>query len=353
MKILFVYRYAILGGVTTQLSNRLCVLQDGIEAYFGFLEDHGGLQAFGDYPHTRLFRKSEELRAFVKAAELDMILVVDTPEAYQPILDSGFSGTIVNEVHTTTRNLDYLKDLPCMWVDAMITPSKYLAGRIEGEYGFKGRIPCFVAPNCVDTERFRLAQPTASLNGPVVLWVGKLDDHKNWRGFLEAAAAIAASRQDCSFWMVGGESAADGVALELLEEAGRLRLLQRLHWLPRIEYEQMPAVYSAVAASGGVCLSTSRDEAFGMSIVEAMACGCPAVAAAVGAIPEILEGRLSRNLYPFGNTERMVALSLQAMDGVDRPSMAALGRKVAVSKYSIEQAGMNYRRLLDQVQRLR
>jgi len=48
------------------------------------------------------------------------------------------------------------------------------------------------------------------------------------------------------------------------------------------------------------------EEPFGRVIVEAMATGIPAVASAVGGVPEILDGEFERMLFPKGDA---VALS--------------------------------------------
>ena len=60
---------------------------------------------------------------------------------------------------------------------------------------------------------------------------------------------------------------------------------------------EMPAFYRSLAASRGFLLSTSSEEAFGLNIVEAQACGCPVVAPRVGGIPEVIEHQKTGYLY--------------------------------------------------------
>ena len=56
MKILFIYKYAILGGVTTQLVNRLSTFNKYFECHFAFLNDYGGTSAFNDYQNVYILK---------------------------------------------------------------------------------------------------------------------------------------------------------------------------------------------------------------------------------------------------------------------------------------------------------
>jgi glycosyltransferase involved in cell wall biosynthesis len=186
----------------------------------------------------------------------------------------------------------------------------------------------------------------------VLLWVGKLDDHKNWRGFLASARRLLDRRDDFDLWLAGGETAKDSVAEEMLDMARELKLLDRLRWLQRVEYRSMPVLYSLVAASGGLTVSTSCDESFGMTVAESLACGCPAAAAAVGALPEVLEGPLAAGLYPYFELDALVATLERLLDDeVERERMARLGRASIVERFGIETAGRAYfetvRRVVD------
>ena len=66
MRLLVIYRYLILGGVTTQLVNRLRFLEEKVEAHFAYLKDYGGRSAFGNYPHVHLFHSHHELARFIR-----------------------------------------------------------------------------------------------------------------------------------------------------------------------------------------------------------------------------------------------------------------------------------------------
>jgi glycosyltransferase involved in cell wall biosynthesis len=106
----------------------------------------------------------------------------------------------------------------------------------------------------------------------------------------------------------------------------------------------MPQLYSAVAASGGVSLVTSRDESFGMSVAESILCGCPVVATNVGAIPEICSDADALRLYELGDVDRAAALTLAAVERGRRSGAEQLRWHEALAQtVSPEQVCTSYR----------
>lgn len=350
MKILYVYRYSILGGVSTQLANRLVYLKDKCEPHFVFLKDYGGRSAFGDYPFTYIIPSVKELAKFIHQGNFDIVIVIDTQEAYGAIELANFKGVVINEVHTTTQNIKYLGDLTNKKIDAFLAPSQYIIDRVENEFGYKDKVPSYVTSNCLDTDLFKPVAFETKPDKKIILWVGKLDTHKNWPAFLEIASIINERRTDCEFWMVGGETANSEIVLDLLETADDYELLPNFKWIQRVEYEDIPALYSLVASSGGLTISTTRNESFGMTIVESMACACPSIAPSVGAIPEILDGELKSNLYKFMDPLEAVDKIEQLLDSKNhRSKITEVGRKKVLENYTIDKVCMRYLNLLTDI----
>ena len=109
----------------------------------------------------------------------------------------------------------------------------------------------------------------------------------------------------------------------------------------------MPWIYSLVGASAGVTLSVTKDESFGMSVAEAMACECPVVCPNVGALPELLEGDLESSMYPGGEIEAAAERVVSLLDSAnERERLLKAGRKRIVERYSLEIVGAQYMELL-------
>ncbi|KWX82357.1 hypothetical protein AMQ83_32760 [Paenibacillus riograndensis] len=344
MRILYFYKFCLLGGVTTQLANRLKFLHGRAEVHFAFLEDYGGASAFEGYAHVCILGTPSELRAYIEAHDFDVIITIDTYELYEALGPAQQKKVIIHEVHTTyeepLRKLAESKDsLPFNYV---ITPSAYMKEMLE-----RIGIPdAYHINNCLDTKLFKY-EAVSGKRPPTILWVGKLDQHKNWESFMNIAGRLNAQFPDLHYLLVGGYTAPDEITSKLQARVEALEL-RHFEWLPKVDYEEMNRYYSAVAESGGVYVSTTRNESFGMTVLEAMACRCPVVVPDVGALPELLDDELSVSLYASGREEECaerVALLL-GQEGL-RARLKTLGEQKARNTYSIEEVGKAYMALLE------
>ncbi|GGK29068.1 hypothetical protein GCM10010965_22390 [Caldalkalibacillus thermarum] len=349
MKILYIYRYLILGGVTTQLVNRLAYLRRFAEVHFAYLKDYGGRRAFGDYPHLQVAGSTGELADYINSHNFDAVIIIDTDEAYAALEQARYQGCVIHEVHTTTSNIRYLDRLNITGIDAFLAPSKYVADLIRKRFP-AAAARCYITPNCLDTGLFTYSQPEHIPAQKVLLWVGKLDQHKNWPAFLAISHSLLQLRDDCQFWMIGGETAKAETVDALLEQADQYGLLSRLHWIQSLDYEDMPQVYALAAASGGLSISTSKNESFGMTVIESLACRCPALAPRVGALPEVLDGELNVCLYDGLDVQQITEKLNRLLDDQNlRNRLIDAGCRKVRSQYSIEAAGRHYFDTLNKV----
>ncbi|MGK9250900.1 glycosyltransferase family 4 protein [Paenibacillus humicus] len=346
MKLLYIYKYAILGGVTTQLVNRLSHLKLKCEPHFLFTHDYGGTKAFGSYKHVHVKKDPIEISNYIKRKKFDAVIVIDTPEVYEAIRHSGHKGVVINEVHTTTSNIKYLESFEKYEIDAFIAPSQYLVDRINDEYGFRGKIPAHVVFNCLDTALFNPKKVEQIFDKKIIAWVGKLDDHKNWRSFLSIAYKISRIRSDCVFLLLGGETAKEEVVKSMLDLVDEYGLMDHFIWIQRVEYNDMPLIYSSIAASKGLSISTSSNESFGMTIIESLACGCPSIAPKVGAIPEILQ---DDRLY-YGEDEEEAINKVQTiLNNPLEEQKIFEGIQLISEKYSIQKIVDEYINLIKKI----
>ena len=315
MRILYCYEFGILGGVCTQLINRLSVLagRHGVEAHLLFARDMGIGATLRDYPRVAFESGEEGIRRRVLDHRYDAIVVIDSPRFLEVLRETSVPPPVL-EIHTTTElGLGYLSSnghRPA----GVIVPSEYSRELVRDRFAPGDELRVEVIPNVVDRSLFEWTSVRNPPGRPVIGWVGKLDDHKNWRGFLDFAALLTSRGTEADFWLVGGETANESRQLELIEQIDRRGLSLCCRWFPRIEYDQMHRLYACIRQSWGAMVITSIDESFGMSALEALVCGCPVIASDVGGIAEIAPGRPYLQLYPFEDYESAVEQARALLD---------------------------------------
>lgn len=303
------YQYAVLGGCTTQLRNRLRLADHGIEPHFIFASEYGGTVVFGDYPHVRSGLTDEEVAGYIGEHNFDVISVLDAPDYLRLLSDIGFKGRTVSEVHTTYPDgLAYLAEEDMLAnVDCVLTTTEYQRDMVKNSSSTARKRSIKVVSDCIDEDLFRPVSVAPSLRSPLVLWVGKLDDHKNWKGFISIARIIQMNHRDAEFWMIGGEAANDEVVDHLLSRIADGGLMSSIRWVGRVEHDRMPALYSIAGKRRGCMLITSRGEAFCTAAVEAMLCGCPVVAPNHTALPEVVKDQVYGLLFDPGDDDDAAA----------------------------------------------
>jgi glycosyltransferase involved in cell wall biosynthesis len=140
-------------------------------------------------------------------------------------------------------------------------------------------------------------QPATPLELPkrgfTLLYVGRLAVPKDFPTLLRALALVRAIRKDVFLWVVGEGELRPSV--EKLCDELRLNDAVTL-WGERADT-------GAFFDAADVFVLTSTSEGLPVSLLEAMAAGRPVVAAAPGAVPEIVEGGRCGFVVPIGSSE--------------------------------------------------
>lgn len=186
-----------------------------------------------------------------------------------------------------------------------------------------------VVPNGVDVARFRPLDRAGAreglglpAEGRVLLAVARLDAVKGLDFLLEAVAALRALPEgaDATLHLVG-----EGPERRTLEAAiARLRLGSVVTLHGAAAPETLPLWY---AAADVVCL-TSHSEGCPNVVTEALACGRPVVATAVGGVPDLV--REGENGYLLSTRDPALAAEqlVRALAGTWSPdAIAARGRR--------------------------
>ncbi|MGA8262213.1 MAG: glycosyltransferase family 4 protein [Arenicellales bacterium] len=168
-------------------------------------------------------------------------------------------------------------------VDVWVACSQYNAEQIRSRYG----VTPTIIPYGVDLEIFKPGEKDKEFRARhgigqedfLLVAVGRL---VGWKGFQVVVEAL----EDLPYGhlvIVGG----GGYRGTLEEQAATLGVGSRVHFMGDVQHESTPYFYR----QADVYVHPSiGQEAFGISLLEAMACGIPVLGSDRGAIPSVLDG---------------------------------------------------------------
>jgi glycosyltransferase involved in cell wall biosynthesis len=275
------------------------------------------------------------------------------------VMQPEVNGELSGEVYTWGTSLDRplprrlvrgatrLRNLLFRDADAFVAMSR----EIEREMHAAGIPPEKVVygPHGVDTLRFRPATPDErarlreDLGWPadavVFIYTGRLLRGKGLETLLDAFATVAAEDARARLVLVGSGA---GQALSV-EDAlhARVRggsLADRVVFTGRLD-----DVAPALRASD-VFVFPSLFEALGISLIEAAACGLPAVASRTGGIVDVLgDGRAGLLVAPGDAGALAAALRALLRDPARRAALAAGARATACERFDLRDSLERYR----------
>jgi glycosyltransferase involved in cell wall biosynthesis len=123
---------------------------------------------------------------------------------------------------------------------------------------------------------------SVGIDRPYVLFLSSLWPYKNAEGLIRAFSILGAELANHQLVFVGGDS--DPAYGRMLREMCRnLGLADRAVFCGRVPHVDAPLFYR----NADVFVYPSFNETFGLTILEAMACGCPVVTSNISSMPEI------------------------------------------------------------------
>jgi glycosyltransferase involved in cell wall biosynthesis len=138
----------------------------------------------------------------------------------------------------------------------------------------------------LDGGRALVARARGGRDDPYVLFAAALHPRKNLAALREAVAALAAEGLPHVLVVAGGP-AADRADPSELERAARAELPSAPGRVVRVDRPSDDALAALMAGADAFCLP-SLYEGFGLTALEAMACGTPVVVSDRGSLPEVV-----------------------------------------------------------------
>jgi len=277
-----------------------------------------------------------------RGRNLRVILKADSPgELSGAFFDGGLARIGLSHRSLPVRPFVALRNRLLRQADAFVA----ISSPIREELVSHGAAPFRVLqiPNGVDTARFRPPEPGEREalrprfglppDATVAVFTGRLVRYKGLPLLLEVWRELAPSLPGAHLVLAGeGSADLDACEDELRVAADAGGGIPRLHFTGAIE------AVPELLRTADLFVFPSEHEAFGISVIEAMATGLPVVATRAGGLADLVEE--SQGALPVHAGDRASlagALERLFTDPDLRARLGAAGRTAALERYSLDQ----------------
>lgn len=176
-----------------------------------------------------------------------------------------------------------------------------------------------------DGTRFRQTHKLAA-DTPIIAFVGHKTAGKGALHLLDTCRALLAERPDLTFALVGALTKDFTQRYQTLPDGIRHRVLN----LSLSEQEK----HDLLAASS-VLVLPSRDDSFGIVLLEAWLHGKPVIGARAGGIPDVIDEGYTGLLVPYGDVSAMAQAISRLLDHPEEADqMGSRGRDVTLQRWT-------------------
>ncbi len=234
---------------------------------------------------TRIITVSEHTRRELLAlTDVDPAKIVVVPNAVAPhLLDGGEIAGSGNSVDCDGHG----RLGPVLGVHEVDEPDVLGRRAMDRDVHGRGNLLGDRDERAIAGARSSPALPPTTDHAPYVLFVSTIEPRKNVRVLLEAfrawidAGGAQHEGRDVQLVLAGGDG---WKSEEVYARANALRLGHRVHWPGWVGAAELAGLYR-----GALMLAhPALDEGFGMTPLEAMACGTPVVVSDAGSLPEVV-----------------------------------------------------------------
>lgn len=279
MNILFVY-YLPSGGVETLNRQRsLALKKHNINAHFLYYEKRRSL-INDHYAPTFITNDDTEIKKILDNGNYSAIIVVSDFQALPRFRDLGFKGVMIIEIQgygpkdVARTALQNAVPVVNAHANGFLNPKTPHIEQLIDEY--YPSFPKFSFNNCFDSGQFTY-QSLPKSNHPIIAWIGRIEDNKNWREFLRIGNQLIKNHSSAiQFYMFEDPTISSPSERAKFENmVKQLNLEKNLTLLPNVPNSKMAEYFSIIGDSGGFLCSTSKVEGAPYSLLEAMSCKCP------------------------------------------------------------------------------
>ncbi|MBN1356046.1 glycosyltransferase [bacterium] len=264
-------------------------------------------------------------------------------------------------VHASIRPKRFLKRLGLYQLDRFITSTPILwitvSQALSRELAAIGihKENIRVIPNGVDIDRFSPRKrepfegPSTSRTLIIVGTMGRLHPGKGQELFVEMAFRISSKYPDVRFLIVGEEIETPAENLNFTRAlANRIRDLGLEEKVRITGFQADPA---EILGEMDIFVLASREESFGLAVLEAMACGIPVVVSGVGGLQDLVRNAVDGHVVSPGNSDAFAAAVSELIENESgRKLMSAAARERAL-QFNRDETMRQWKSCLDEAVR--
>lgn len=318
MNILFVF-YVPSGGVDTLNRSRCVGLRKyGIRAHCLYYNWGAGIQNACDV-ETFVTNEDRKIKQIIEQGNYDFVIATTDHECFERFRRLGYKGKFILEIQgygakkTARIALTIAQNTIKKYASALLHPNTTHIAKLFDE--LFPEIPQFQFNNCFDMSNFT-HRHVEKPNYPILAWLGRMDDNKNWREFILISYMLKVSQfPNLQLWIFEDPNLAfDGEREAMMNLIYHLKLEDRITFFSNIPNLDMQYYFSMIAKSGGLLCSTSKVEGGPVSILEAMSCCCPVLATNNDGIASSVIHDVTGKVYELGHISQAVAQAYELMN---------------------------------------
>lgn len=328
MNILYIYKWATMGGVERVILNRVHSLKDqksNIKTSVYFLEDYGGIKKMTEYINYYNLNEQVEIVRELNPGKYNFIISIDTPEIFDELKDYP----LIVECHSILASTrQYLKSLPDNIIK-IIFPSAFFYDDVTLDIP-QHKDKFFVLPNFVPTPEIREEIPKNIYSKIPIVYTGRLDHQKN---ALEIIEIVSKARESCGDRFIVIYAGSILFPIENLQHyIEQMQMNGRVIFIPHVSFHKMNNLLYLVKNHKGIFMSASTGETFGMSVAEAMSFDIPVLISNIKAHSTLVSND-SDFLFPLNDIKKGAKKLVKLVDSWDAKS-----KKIKSYKKAFEQS---------------
>jgi len=207
------------------------------------------------------------------------------------------------------------------------------------------KFPITITPFGIDCDKFKPLKRTRNSDEFIVGTVKKLEERYGIEYLIRAFAIVKKKCQGASNLklLIAGEGSLKN---RLRSLAGALKIINETEFLGSVPHNEVSKILNEFS----VYVAISKNEGFGVSILEASACGLPVVVSDVEGLPEIVQDGITGIIVPAGNVELTTKAIMQLIEDEElREKMGIEGRNFVLKNYEWNKSVLGMEKLYKRI----